>query len=326
MLSKLKGSDSLALIINNYEDAGIFRIDNRIQIVQSIDVITPVTDDPWTLGAIATAHALSDLYSMGARPLTGLLFLGLPVLQVSTDTASKILQGAIDKLAEATASMLGGHTMSSKELQVGLAVTGTIEGCPITNTGCQEGDILILTKPLGSGIIVTAQKFYNAEIPIEDFSKEIVEDCQKSMLELNSTAAEVMLATGVHACTDVTGFGLIGHLMEMLSTSRYSAEISASAIPVMSGVLKLASQDIASAGCDRNMTFWWNDCEFFAKSITHVRKMILFDPQTSGGLLISVAENKAQELLDNLKHAGVEHSSIIGQINRRGNAKVIVKD
>jgi len=326
ILGKLILPDGLARIINNREDAGVVWLDNHVQIVQSIDVITPVSDDPWILGGIATAHALSDLYAVGARPITGLFFLGFPTLQVSTDTAGMILQGAIDKLNETTASILGGHTIISNDLQIGLAATGIVEGYPITNTGCKEGDILVLTKPIGSGIIVTAQKLFNDGVKIIGFSKKIVEECQDTMLELNSKSSKAMINSGVHACTDVSGFSLIGHLIEMLASNQLSAEISLEMIPIMSGALDFASQEIFSAGCDRNMAYWRDRCEFMGKSISHSHEMILFDPQTSGGLLISVPENNAQKLLNDLKNAGVHDFSIIGQITQKRNATIIIKD
>ncbi len=324
IISKLQISDEHARsIITNNEDAGSIKTEYGTIITQSIDAITPVSDDPFVFGGVAIAHSLSDLYAKGARPLTGLLLLGLPAV-VSAETAREILQGAIDKLYKAGASFLGGHTISTKELFVGLAVTGINDQMPVSNIGCKEGDVLILTKPLGSGIIITSIKLKNAQVAFDNFSSDAVINCERIMLDFNSKPSEVMMRIGVNACTDVTGFGLIGHLSQMLYGTKLTAQISIKAIPVMTGVMDLAHQDIFSTGGEQNAAYWWKDCEYLGNSIKYPQKMILFDPQTSGGLLMSVAPEKAQMLLNNLQSSGIENAAIIGEIVRRKNVPIVI--
>jgi selenide, water dikinase len=311
--------------IQRKEDVGIFRIRKGLYIVQSVDMITPVSDNPTTFGAIAAAHALSDIYAKGAKPLTALLILGLPAFSVSTSVATEILQGAIDKLQEAGTAILGGHTVATQELLFGLSVTGSLGEEIVTNTDCKEGDALVLTKPLGSGIIITALKLTNAQVPIEHFSMELVHLSEEVMLELNAAATRAMLKVGVHACTDVTGFGLFGHLYEMLTFSGYAAHINMKHVPIISGVTDLATQDVISAGCERNAAFWWNSCEFY-DNIPYAQKMILFDPQTSGGLLISLASDKADALIQELHQAGIRECAVIGHITQKEKATVVVSN
>ncbi len=311
--------------IQRREDVGIFRIRKGLHIVQSVDLITPVSDNPATFGAITAAHALSDVYAKGAQPLTALLILGLPAFRISTSIATEILQGAIDKLQEAGTVLLGGHTIATQELLFGLSVTGLVQEEVVSNTSCKEGDALVLTKPLGSGIIITALKLTNAQVPIEQFSTELVPLSEKVMLELNAAASKAMLKVGVHACTDVTGFGLIGHLYEMLTLSGYAAHINLKHVPILSGVTALASQDVVSSGCERNAAFWWNSCQF-NDNIPYAQKMILFDPQTAGGLLISLARNKADQLIQELHRAGIRDCAVIGHITQKEKAAVVVSN
>ncbi len=309
--------------IQRKEDVGIYRIRKGLYIVQSVDMITPVSDNPTTFGAIAAAHALSDIYAKGAKPLTALLILGLPAFSVSTSIATEILQGAIDKLQEARTVFLGGHTIATQELLLGLSVTGSVQEAIVASTDCKEGDTLVLTKPLGSGIIITALKLTNAQVPIEHFSMELVRLSEKVMLKLNAAAAKAMLKVGVHACTDVTGFGLIGHLYEMVAPSGYGAHINMKHVPILSGVTDLASQDIVPSGCERNAAFWWNSCEFY-DNIPYAQKIILFDPQTSGGLLISLASDKADQLIQELYRVGIRESAVIGHITQKEKATIII--
>ena len=310
---EIKDSDARFNLSSN-EDANCVDIGNGLLLAQSVDVITPVSDDPIILGSIATVHALSDLYAKGANPLTGLITFGVPLFQVSINTAGQILQGAINKLEEAGAKLLGGHTFASKELFIGLSVTGMMNKTrPVSNSGCRAGDALILTKPLGSGIIVTAQKLVNAGIPVNGFTEALKTSCENVMLELNNTASICMLKAGVNACTDITGFGLIGHLQEMLIASQVSATLVMADIPIISGAIELANQDILSVGSERNLVHWKKTCEF-AVNISYAEKMVLFDPQTSGGLLMSVDHSKAEYLLEELRKAEIKDCAIIGYV------------
>ncbi len=311
-----------AMSIHYKEDIGVISLPDKQRLAQSIDMITPVSDDPRTFGAIAAAHALSDLYAKGTSPLSGLLLLGLPALLVSPNTAIAILQGAIDKLHEAGAKFLGGHTLASQELQLGVTVTGLIEDKFIPNTGCQIGDLLVLTKPLGTGIVVTALKLKNAGVTSDNFSHELLRISEQSMLSLNNVSAHVMKQIGVNACTDITGFGLLGHLSEMLNDGNLSACIHFDEVPFFPGVAHLASQDIISTGGERNAAFYWKDC-VFTDNLTYAQKMLLFDPQTSGGLLISVSQDKGDLLMRRLRQQGVD-AAIIGQITQKDEALIHV--
>jgi selenide,water dikinase len=308
--------------INYKEDVGIFSMLAGENLVQSIDMITPVSENPITFGAIAASHALSDIYAKGAYPVSGLLLLGLPPLLVPPTTATAILQGAIDKLHEASARVLGGHTFASQELQLGLAVTGSIINKFVPNIGCQEGDLLILTKPLGIGMIITALKLRTSEIYINGFTDEMAHFSEQSMLILNNTSSDVMAQIGVNACTDITGFGLLGHLYEMLYAEDLSALIYFNKVPLIPGIADIASQDIVTSGGERNAAFYWKNCTF-DRDITYAQKMLLFDPQTSGGLLISVPQERGDRLIKELERRGVK-AAIIGQITRRQSTAISI--
>ena len=311
--------------IHYRDDVGIMSFPPEAQhLVQSVDMISPVSDDPRIFGKIAAAHALSDLYAKGAYPLSGLLMLEMPALLVSPKVASEILQGAIDTLHDAGARFLGGHTIASQELHLGLAVTGYLKQAVIPDTTCEKDDLLVLTKPIGTGIVITASKSQNAGYPIKDFSSEIVRFTEQQMLSLNEHASEVLRQVGVNACTDVTGFGLLGHLLEMLSPSGLSARIYLKQVPFIPGVVKLAEQEIISAGGERNAAFYWKNCHF-ASHINYAQRMVLFDPQTSGGLLISVPRKNEDLLLDGLKEKGIE-ASIIGQVTQEDPRTIQVVD
>jgi selenide,water dikinase len=310
-------------ILRRNEDAGCAQLSQDVAIVQSIDAITPVSDSPTVYGAVAVEHALGDIYAVGAKPVTGLFMLGFPVIGISPEVVQSILQGAINRLSAAGATLLKGHTIGSKQLELGVAVTGLLRGYLISSTGCRDGDALTLTKPLGSGIITTALKLANSQMPIEKFSMEVVENSERVMLESNSMAAEAMLKVGVHACTDVSGFGLIGHLHGMLTSSGLSATINFRSVPLIPGVMNLASQDLIPSGSERNAAYWWNCCEFDA-GLTYAQRMLLFDAQTSGGLLISLANVKANYLLRELKNKGVKECAVIGHILKKERSTIIV--
>jgi selenide,water dikinase len=304
-------------------DAGRIEFGEEFDIVQSIDAITPVSNDAYTYGAIAVEHALSDIYAVGATPFSGLFMLGLPALVVAHKTANEILQGGVNRLVKSGARLLKGHTMGAKELYFGVAVTGKLPSSPpITNFRCRENDALILTKPLGSGIIVTALKLSLSEVPIQGLSSEVIKRCEEVMLLSNSKASEVMVQLGVHACTDVTGFGLIGHLFNMLNSSGLSAILNFGSIPLIPGVLDLAKQDTVPRGSEANAAYWWKQCAF-DDSLSYYQKIVLFDAQTSGGLLISVDAEKAERFLKALKNSGVSRSNIIGYVKRQDSDVVI---
>lgn len=280
------------------DDAAVYRLNEEIAIVQTVDYFTPVVDDPYTFGQITAANALSDIYAMGARPLLVLNIIGFPVKLLPMDVLVEILKGGADKVKEAGAIVAGGHTIEDNEPKYGLAVTGLVHPeRVVTNAGARPGDALILTKPLGTGIINTAVK------------GKIAEDsaCRAAinlMTALNDRAARIMSIFGASSCTDITGFGLLGHLYEMLAASKAGGRIYLKEVPVLEQVRSLASMGIVPEGAYRNLEYL-NEWLRWDGSIDEVDKLILADPQTSGGLLMAVSGDKAEEVVGALREEGV---------------------
>jgi len=280
-----------------------------------VDFITPVVDDPYTYGTIAAANSLSDVFAMGAKVLTAMNVVAYDSCHVTKEMLSEILQGGIDKVNEAGGVILGGHTISDIEMKYGLSVTGAVHpDKALRNNTVKPGDRIILTKPIGSGVITTAWKGEMAE-------KVHIEGAAYWMAMLNRTASEVAVAAGVNAMTDVTGFGLIGHLSEMTS-DKHGAVLDFAAIPFMEGAKKYADEFLFPGGSKRNMKYFGPhvDCS----KLEYPDQMLLFDAQTSGGLLISVSPDKTGDLLMKLHDAGVEKAAVIGEFNtEKGVIKVV---
>ena len=282
-------------------------------LVQTVDFFTPIVDDPYTYGQIAAANALSDVYAMGGRPVTALAIAAFPQEGLHTDDIRLIFLGGFDKLREAGVALLGGHTVQDREIKFGYSVTGTIDPRRIlTNSNARPGDRLILTKPLGTGIVGTAIKFGRA-------SDDLIARAIKQMTMLNRKAADAiasMSADSVHACTDITGFGLAGHASEMAIGSNVTIEIDSKALPIIPGVIEIASQN-RSGGMKTNEQHFSAGIEFLTGSgdllANDARRDILFDPQTSGGLLISVAAEAAAALMEKLQKSGIQ-ASFIGTV------------
>ncbi len=299
------------------DDAAVYKISNDTAIVQSVDFFTPVVDDPYYFGAIAAANALSDIYAMGAKPLFALNIVGFPDNRLPMQVLKDILKGASDKAAEAGISILGGHTIEDTEPKFGMVVTGVIHpDMVLSNGNAKPGDVLILTKPIGTGIVSTAVKNGMAEQKTADIARDL-------MASLNAKAAEIMLNYNVNSCTDVTGFGLIGHLKEMVEASKVGAEIIADKVPLIDGVYQLALAGAIPGGTKNNLDFVskitrWSD------NISDLMKLIICDAQTSGGLLIAVPGKESQKLLIELKNNGVENAAIIGRMINSENAAIRV--
>jgi selenide,water dikinase len=299
------------------EDAGVYQLTDDLAIIQTIDFITPIVDDPYAFGQVAAANALSDVYAMGGKPLTAMNVVCFPVKKMDITILREILAGGIDKLHEAGVKLTGGHSVEDEELKYGLSVTGTIHPAKvILNTGARPGDKLILTKPLGTGIISTALKKKSAD---EDTVTSII----KSMTTLNRQATELMQAVGVHACTDVTGFGLLGHAAEMMDDSDISMVIHSAAVPLFPKTIELAGMGIAPGGLQRNREFR-RDMVEVAREVPDLLADILFDPQTSGGLLISLPVEKATALLEKMHREGIKEATIIGEVTNQPKGKIIV--
>ncbi len=281
------------------DDAGVYRIDQERAIVLTVDFFPPIVDDPYLFGQIATANALSDIYAMGATPLVATTIVCFPQ-DLSLVVLSEILNGSHEKLSEAGAVIAGGHTINDREIKYGLSVTGIVETRKVVTTrGARPGDTLVLTKPIGTGVITTALKA--GRISTED-----AEDTLASMKTLNSVASRIMVETGVNACTDVTGFGLLGHLYEMLTSSGVSAVITTDNIAFFNHATTLVrKRRNRPASIRTNREFLARHVRF-AGDVDEETELLLYDPQTSGGLLISVADDRKEDLLEKLHREGID--------------------
>ena len=315
VLRELKSFPDHNLLVgrDKADDAAVYRVSADVAIVSSVDVFTPIHDDPYTFGQIAAANSLSDVYAMGGRPLVALNVAGWPS-NAPLEWLADILRGAADKCAEAEVPIGGGHTVQAAEPLFGLAVTGLVHPDRIvSNAGAKAGDQLILTKPLGAGIITTAMMGDSAPT-------EVVVEAAQVMSQLNRAASEVMIGDGASAATDVTGFGLVGHVHEMAEASGLTAHVRAAALPLMPGLIALAEEGMLPGGLFRNLEYYRQFADFGALSepVRHV----VCDPQTSGGLLIAVAPGRADALLSNLSSRGVM-AALIGEM-RAGPAGRVV--
>jgi cysteine desulfurase NifS/selenium donor protein len=320
ILSKLPRTDDKNILVgtDTADDAAVYRINDQTAIVQTVDFFTPVVDDPYWFGAIAAANALSDIYAMGARPLFALNIVGFPSNRLPGYVLEQILQGAQDKASEAGVSIIGGHTVEDPEPKYGLAVTGIVSPDKILiNAGAQPGDVLILTKPLGVGILTTAMKRGLLEHKTAEYIIAL-------MAELNRAAAEVIADFPVNACTDVTGFGLLGHLKEMVEGSKVGAMVYAALVPKIAEALEFAAAGVVPGGTMDNMQFVVHvaDCD---EAIGKATRTLLCDAQTSGGLLISLPAAHKDTLLNRLHEAGVTDAAYIGDITTRGRGHITVK-
>ncbi len=290
------------------EDAGAYRIYDNLAIVQTADFITPVVDDPYVYGQIAAANSLSDIYAMGAKPITAINLLMFASCKVPHDYVKPILQGGADKTREAGASLLGGHSVDDLETKYGLSVTGTVEIDKIVrNSTAKVGDVLVYTKPIGIGVLTTAIKADMA-------SPKAIESVSEVMTTLNKAASEAMVEVGVDACTDVTGFGFLGHSYEMAKYSGVGMEIDIDSFTVLDESREFASMGLFPAITYDNIDYVSKHV-IFDKKIDEDTQRLLFDPQTSGGLLISVPKEKVDVLMSKLKEKGVKWAQIVGRVN-----------
>ena len=289
------------------EDCAVFPLDENHYLIQSVDFFTPIVDDPYTFGQIAAANSLSDIYAMGGMPLHALNIAEFPSDDLPLEILTKIMQGGLEITKQANIPILGGHTIKDPVPKYGLVVTGRVKKKNITlNSTAKAGDVLILTKPLGSGIIATAIKKNKAP-------RSIMEEAVNVMTNLNSGGAKAMNAVGVNACTDITGYGLLGHLLEMCKGSKISATIECNEIPLIQGVFELAQKGFIPGGTKRNLDHVIPNVNF-SKNISQEQKYLLADAQTSGGLLISAPKDKAEDLQNLLMENQCLSSSVIGQV------------
>lgn len=302
---------------NTADDAGVFRINDRQALVQTVDFFPPIVDDPFDFGRIAAANALSDIYAMGGRPLTALNIVCFPSDDMPIEILSQVLRGGAEKIEEAGAVVVGGHSIKDKELKFGIAATGLIDPDKIiTNSHARVGDRLYLTKPLGTGLITTGIK-RNA------VSAELAAIVTAQMAQLNKKASELMVQLSAHAATDVTGYGLLGHALEMAQASRVTIRIYSERLPLMPEALKLAEAGMIPAGSKANREYVQSYAaipETVDENLVHV----MFDPQTSGGLLIAIPEEKA-ELFEQESGKQNVFAQLVGQVESLGEVHIKVE-
>ncbi len=292
--------------IDTSDDAGVFKLGPDIALVQTLDFLTPVTNSPYEFGQIAAANSLSDVYATGGTPITAMNIVCFPCNELNEDVLGEVLSGGLDKINESGAVLVGGHSVDDKEFKYGLSVTGIVHPDKVwTNKGLRAKDVLILTKPLGTGIIATAIK---AKLANDDISSRAAD----VMSQLNSHAAQIFKEHKVNACTDITGFGLAGHLFEMARASRMKIVLFSEKVPVIEGVEEFAMMGMIPAGAHKNRAFCQSALTV-ASSVERMFQDILFDPQTSGGLVASINKTEAEICLDKLVKAGV-NAEIIGEV------------
>jgi len=289
------------------DDAGVYQLSEDLALIQTVDFFTPIIDDPYDFGRISAANALSDIYAMGGVPKTAMNIVAYPMQKLGKDVLRAVLAGGIEKLKEAETVLIGGHSIEDDEFKYGLSVTGFVHPQHLyTNKGLGSGDCLILTKPLGTGIINTAIKGGLA-------SSETILRVTELMAELNKTASEVMKSFPITACTDITGFGILGHLAEMVFGTDICVTIESRTVPILPEALEFAAIGFVPAGSHRNRSFR-QEMVKLAPDISLIMRDVLFDPQTSGGLLIGCPEKYAVELKKHLIAKGVKHAAIIGKV------------
>jgi selenide,water dikinase len=287
------------------DDAGVFRLRDDLAIVNTVDFFTPIVDDPYTFGQIAAANALSDVYAMGGDPTTALNIVGFPKGKLDLEILTEIIRGGSERARAAGAVVVGGHSIIDEELKYGMAITGVIHpNRVIRNVGVQPDDALVLTKALGTGIITTGLKRRKA-------SPASVRAAVRSMVRLNDTASTVMRTFPVHACSDVTGFGLLGHAFEMASGSGVTIVLESRALPLLPGARRLAQQGCLTGGCRRNRDYLKSKTCIDPRISADLLEVAL-DPQTSGGLLIALPADGADALVEELRAKGIEAATRVG--------------
>lgn len=299
------------------DDAGVFRINDTTALIQTLDFLTPVTNSPYEFGQVAAANALSDVYAMGGAPLTAMNIVCFPEEDLDEAILQETLQGGIDKIEEAGATLVGGHSVNDPEFKYGLSVTGLVHPDRVlTNRGARTDEVLILTKPVGVGILATAVK---GKLASDSHIRGLV----STMIQLNKIACEILLDYPVSACTDVTGFGLVGHLLEMARGSKKTMHLFSDKVPVIEGAKEYAMIGMVPAGTFRNRSFCKKDTTM-DKGIDPIVQDLMFDPQTSGGLLFSIGSNNAKACVERMNQRGIAAAIVgtVGQDHSCGNLVV----
>jgi len=302
---------------DHFDDAGVYRLDETTALVTTLDFFPPLVDDPYTFGRIAAANSLSDIYAMGGRPLVVLNIVGFPDKELPVEVLGEILRGGAERVREAGAVVAGGHSVRDAEVKFGLSVTGVVRPDRMfTNGGARAGDVLVLTKPIGSGVLTSAAKA--GKIPEQDLAEAI-----EVMLDLNAAACESALAVGARGVTDITGFGLVGHAFELADASDATVELFAERVPLLRQALELAKQNILTRAHKSNLEYLGD--RFASSGVDDALLGVLADAQTSGGLLIAVNEDRADELVGLLKQRQTKAAHVVGRVLPRGERAVILR-
>ena len=298
------------------DDAAVYRIDDKTAIIVTVDFFTPITDDPYEFGSVAAANSLSDVYAMGGKPLVALNVVGFPA-NLAVEMLGDVLKGGYDKATEAGCLIVGGHTVDDAEPKYGLSVVGLVEpGKEVSNAGALPGDVLVLTKPIGTGIVTTGCKQGITPDPV-------LKTAVATMATLNKGASEAMMRVGVNACTDITGFGFMGHLKGLVRGSNAGAQVRVSAMPVLPGVWDLLENGAVPGGTFRNMSSVADSTDW-GDSLTEEQRLLMCDAQTSGGLLISVPGAKLDQLISELETSGVETRAVVGEVTSGNPGRITV--
>lgn len=302
---------------STFDDAGVYKISEELALVQTVDFFTPMVDDPYDFGQVAVANSLSDVYAMGGVPKTALNVVSFPINCLDPEVLREIMRGGSDKLVEAGVALLGGHTIDDPEPKYGVSVTGFVHPNEVwTNGGAVVGDVLVLTKKLGVGLVTTALKGDALEDPVGE-----IREVTKSMVALNKLAAEVAREVGeVHSCTDITGFGLLGHLLEMIGGDEVTFEVDSRKLPFLRNALSYAKMGLIPGGAQRNLDYMGDKVKFM---VPEGMKMAVVTPETSGGLVLSFTEDKAFEYLRRMESLG-ELAVIIGRVVPKGEDFIVV--
>jgi len=300
------------------DDAGVYKLREDLAIIQTLDFFTPIVDDPYTFGQVAVANSLSDVYAMGGKPVVAMNIICFPINKMDISILQEVLKGGLAKMREAEVLLVGGHSVEDDELKYGLSVTGIVHPEKVWgNQGAIAGDRIVLTKALGSGIISTALKGKAVD-------QGLVDKCIEVMTSLNKRASELMKAVDIHACTDITGFGLLGHVCEMIEGSDVGMVIDSSAVPYFHEVKELVEMGMVAGGLHRNKKFRMHMVDV-APHVPDYVIDIFFDPQTSGGLLFSLPEDQAEDIVKKMHAEGIEDAAIVGEVTGKPKGKILVR-
>ncbi len=300
------------------DDAGVYKLREDLAIIQTLDFFTPIVDDPYTFGQVAVANSLSDVYAMGGKPVVAMNIICFPINKMDISILQEVLKGGLAKMREAEVLLVGGHSVEDDELKYGLSVTGIVHPEKVWgNQGAIAGDRIVLTKALGSGIISTALKGKAVD-------QGLVDKCIEVMTSLNKRASELMKAIDIHACTDITGFGLLGHICGMIEGSDVGMAIDSSAVPYFHEVKELVEMGMVAGGLHRNKKFRMHMVDV-APHVPDYVIDIFFDPQTSGGLLFSLPEDQAEDIVKKMHAEGIEDAAIVGEVTGKPKGKILVR-